>query len=75
MRGFRKLGLYVLGVIIFTASHAQAAPFTGAMEGFWTVNYIYGPDGTFLYAPGTTTAPWLYHNGWRHDVSHNTDEF
>lgn len=33
MGGFGKLGLSVLGVIVFTASSAWAAPFTGASEG------------------------------------------
>ena len=55
MRGFRRFGLYVLVAIIFTASHAWAVPFTGAMEGFWTVDFISGPDGTFSHTAGATT--------------------
>ncbi len=51
----RALGIVVFS-LIFTASHAWAAPFTGAVEGFWTVNFIFDPDGTLLYAPGTTTS-------------------
>ena len=43
----RALGIAVFA-LVFTASHAQAAPFTGAAQGFWTVNFIYGPDGTFI---------------------------
>ena len=33
MGKFGKLGLSVLGAIVFTASSAWAAPFTGALEG------------------------------------------
>ena len=55
MQGFRKIGLFVLGAIVFTASQAQAVSFTGAAEGFWTVNLIYGPDGTFSHTAGTAT--------------------
>ena len=55
MQGFRKIGLFVLGVIVFTASHARAVPFTGVAEGFWIVDFIFGPDGAFSYSAGTST--------------------
>ena len=52
---FGKIGLAVLGAIAFTASHAWTVPFTGAGEGFWTVNFVYGPDGTVSHTVGTNT--------------------
>ncbi len=52
---FGKIGLSVLGAIVFTASSAWAVPFTGAAQGFFTVNIVYGPDGTFSHTIGTNT--------------------
>ena len=46
---FGKLGLAVLGAIIFTASSAWAAPFTGAQQAFWSVAQVPGPDGPLFY--------------------------
>ena len=50
----RALGIAVFA-LVFTASHAWAAPFTGAGQGFFTVNVVYGPDGTFSHTIGTNT--------------------
>ena len=44
----RALGIAVFA-LVFTASHTWAAPFTGAGQGFWTVNLFYGPDGTLSH--------------------------
>ncbi len=55
MGKFGKIGLSILGAIVFTASHAWAVPFTGAAQGFWTVNFVYGPDGTFSHTATSTT--------------------
>ena len=49
----RALGIVVFS-LIFTASQAGAVPFTGAGESFWTVNFIFGPDGTFSHSTGVS---------------------
>ena len=52
---FGKLGLSVLGAIVFTASHAWAAPFTGATSSFFTSAPVAGSDGTFSHFLSTFT--------------------
>lgn len=48
---FGKLGLFVLGTIVFTASRAWAVPFTGAGQGSFTVT----PAAQTLTIQGYTT--------------------
>ena len=50
---FGQIGLAVLGALVFTASPTWAVPFTGAGEGFFTVDFIFGPDGAFSHTAGT----------------------
>ncbi len=52
---FGKIGSFILGAVIFTAGHAQAVPFTGASQGFFTSTPISGPDGTVAFYLQTTT--------------------
>ena len=48
---FGKIGSFILGVVIFTAGHAWAVPFTGVGQGSIGLysSSIYGPDGTFSH--------------------------
>ena len=50
-RKFGQTGLYVLGAVVFTASHAWAVPFTGAGQGSFTVR----PAAQTLTIQGYTT--------------------
>ena len=52
---FGKLGSFILGALICTASSAWAAPFTGTAQGFFTTNLVFNPDGTFSHTIGTNT--------------------
>ena len=54
MGKFGKIGLSILGAIVFTTSHAWAAPFTGAGEGYSTFTAISGPDDVVSYPSSST---------------------
>ena len=49
----RALGIAVFA-LVFTASHAQAVPFTGAAQAFWTVTQVPGPDAPLLLGIATS---------------------
>ena len=51
----RALGVAAFA-LVFTASHAWAAPFTGAGQGSFVVNPVAGPDGAFSHTLALLTS-------------------
>ena len=50
----RALGMAAFS-LVFASSHAWAAPFTGAGQGFFTSTPVPNPDGTFSHSTATFT--------------------
>ena len=50
----RALGIAAFS-FVFASSHAWAAPFTGAVQGFFTSTPVPNPDGTFSHSVASST--------------------